>query len=380
VVAGVEGYVLAEVGLVLADSQVAVAAACGAWGLAPAVTDTLVAGALLPLGTLTAVALAAGTAGAMASAVMGGASDVASLAAARVILLPALIASLVPPRTQGTESAASAILPVPVAAGTNPFTIGAPGATATTTGTGTTAITPADPAQVIASAAIGLTRPALDAGSVGLALAGLAGDGTAAGPGYAGGARAPLPPAALTPALSALLQPATGAPGALIALPGVGIDQVLAGPATPSRQAQASNRLVAMVGLRIAAAIAAARVASRTVFVSRNDADAVRATVDDALDAVSDQAALLGWEDVRGTLLDVRAAADRDLTVTEQPLPGLASYTPWTVQPALVVAQRLYGDDPTTLFAQSADLVARNGVIQPSFVPAQPLEVLAWTT
>ena len=180
----------------------------------------------------------------------------------------------------------------------------------------------------------------------------------------------------MTPALAQLLGLPGGTPAALAGLPGVGPAQLMAALTTPSRQAQATNRLILTVLTRTAAATEAARVASRITFAGRNDADQAKVALGASLDAVSDQVGDLGWDDVWSALMTLKAATIQDLTATEQPLPSLASYTPPAVVPALVIAQRLYGDDPTTLFAQWADLVARNDVVNPAFVPLVALEVL----
>lgn len=67
----------------------------------------------------------------------------------------------------------------------------------------------------------------------------------------------------------------------------------------------------------------------------------------------------------------LRAASVEDLTQRGANLPQLTTYTPNTLMPALVVAQRLYGD------ARRADeIVQRNRVRHPGAVPGgEPLEV-----
>jgi len=62
----------------------------------------------------------------------------------------------------------------------------------------------------------------------------------------------------------------------------------------------------------------------------------------------------------------------QDVTARGGSLAHLYAYTPAQTEPALVIAQRLYGD-PT----RAGEIVARNAVIHPLFVPGgQALEVL----
>lgn len=67
----------------------------------------------------------------------------------------------------------------------------------------------------------------------------------------------------------------------------------------------------------------------------------------------------------------MRTAVVRDVEKRSEFLLQRGSYTPATVLPALVLAHRIYQD------ARRADeLVDRNGIVHPAFVPARPLEVL----
>jgi prophage DNA circulation protein len=76
--------------------------------------------------------------------------------------------------------------------------------------------------------------------------------------------------------------------------------------------------------------------------------------------------------EVATALTQMRAAVVRDVAARAEFLLKRASYTPKTVLPALVLAHRIYQD------ANRADeLVARNDVSHPAFVPARPLEILA---
>ncbi|WP_035597779.1 hypothetical protein, partial [Halomonas salina] len=71
-------------------------------------------------------------------------------------------------------------------------------------------------------------------------------------------------------------------------------------------------------------------------------------------------------------LVALRAAAVTDLRRRGTALPELATHTPAAPLPALVIAQRLYGDA-----TRDAEIVRRNRIRHPGRVPADPLEVLS---
>lgn len=75
--------------------------------------------------------------------------------------------------------------------------------------------------------------------------------------------------------------------------------------------------------------------------------------------------------DVAQTLGALRAAVVRDVTARSEFLKQRSTFTPQAVLPALVLAHRIYQDA-----ARADELAQRNGVANPAFVPAAPLEVL----
>lgn len=75
--------------------------------------------------------------------------------------------------------------------------------------------------------------------------------------------------------------------------------------------------------------------------------------------------------EVASALTNLRAAVVRDVAARSEFLLKRSSFTPQTVLPALVLAHRIYQDATRT-----DELVARNDVKHPAFVPARPLEVL----
>ena len=93
--------------------------------------------------------------------------------------------------------------------------------------------------------------------------------------------------------------------------------------------------------------------------------DALLSQIDTELEANDPPA------DVAKGLAQVRAAVVRDVAARSEFLQQRSTFTPLAVLPALVLAQRIYQDA-----SRAEELVARNGVLHPAFVPARALEVL----
>ena len=76
---------------------------------------------------------------------------------------------------------------------------------------------------------------------------------------------------------------------------------------------------------------------------------------------------------VRRALGALRLAMVQDVTARGGSMARLFLYRPKAVEPALVLAYRIYGDA-----GRDAEIVTRNRVARPGFVPAgAPLELLA---
>ncbi len=104
-----------------------------------------------------------------------------------------------------------------------------------------------------------------------------------------------------------------------------------------------------------------------TTPITHTDMMAVRNELITALDAES----LTATDAVYVALQDARAAVWADLTTRARDSARLSSLTPSDTTPALVVAYAYYEDA-----SREADIVARNGIRHPGFVPARPLKVL----
>ncbi|QQR69117.1 MAG: DNA circularization N-terminal domain-containing protein [Alphaproteobacteria bacterium] len=86
--------------------------------------------------------------------------------------------------------------------------------------------------------------------------------------------------------------------------------------------------------------------------------------IDAEILATTDDGLLNAWS-------DLRAALHRDLTVRAKNAARLVTVTPRTTLPALAVAYNLYEDTGRT-----SEIVARNKIRHPSFVPPEPLLAL----
>lgn len=93
--------------------------------------------------------------------------------------------------------------------------------------------------------------------------------------------------------------------------------------------------------------------------------DALVAQIDTELEVNDPPAA------VARALTAMRAAVVRDVAARSEFLQSRSTFTPLAVLPAVVLAHRIYQDA-----ARADELVARNGVAHPAFMPARPLEVL----
>lgn len=141
---------------------------------------------------------------------------------------------------------------------------------------------------------------------------------------------------------------------------------------TPSRMIERANATALERLVTLAAAAEAVRATAGMAFESYDEAVAVRDDLAERLDLAAVAAADRGDDAGFGRLNALRLAMVRDVTRRGGSLARVYAYTPPATEPALVIAQRLYGD------AGRADqIVARNGVRHPGFVTGgRALEVL----
>lgn len=142
---------------------------------------------------------------------------------------------------------------------------------------------------------------------------------------------------------------------------------------TPARRQQAINRAVIIGMVRRGALVQAARVAAREDHATYEDATAARDALADRLDREQETAA----PQVYRALAGVRAALVRAVAQSAPELPRLITVTPRTTEPAIVVAYRTFGSDPKVALQRAEQMVARNRIRHPLFVPGgQPVQLV----
>lgn len=137
---------------------------------------------------------------------------------------------------------------------------------------------------------------------------------------------------------------------------------------TPSLVQQATNTAATNTLVRQALLVQAVGLSSVIPAVVYNDTVALRDNLAKALDAEATTAS----DPVYAALDTARTAMWRDLTDRARNSARLTTLRPAETTPALVLAYDFYEDA-----ARDADLVARNAIRHPGFVPPNPLLVLA---
>ena len=150
-----------------------------------------------------------------------------------------------------------------------------------------------------------------------------------------------------------------------------------------TRARVAGNDMAVQAFTRHIATVEAAKNLALAVPASRSDAHVLREKFVDVMDALlvdeGGEAPPVGLTQAAlppvlyAALVDMRAASLAALAEAARSTPDVITFTPVAVLPSLVLCHRLSGD-----IALNADLVARNRLIHPGFVPAQPLEVLTY--
>lgn len=137
---------------------------------------------------------------------------------------------------------------------------------------------------------------------------------------------------------------------------------------TPQRDRQRANQAAFVQLVNLAASAELVRTVAQLPFASYQDAVRLRDEVADALDALALRQADAGDDDGAASYDALRRALVRDVTARGGSLARLQAYTPATSEPALVIAQRLYGN-PARVADRAQEIVDRNRIAHPLFVP-----------
>lgn len=139
------------------------------------------------------------------------------------------------------------------------------------------------------------------------------------------------------------------------------------GTSTPSRARQRDNQGGFQRLVTTLAAAEIAELASEAHFASYEEAVGLRDALADEFDRYALAYADAGDDAAANTLDALRLVLVRDITARGGSLARLYRHVPATTEPALVIAHRLF--DSAQLLDQAGDIVARNRVSHPGFVP-----------
>lgn len=138
--------------------------------------------------------------------------------------------------------------------------------------------------------------------------------------------------------------------------------------ATPARRQQSTNDAALETLMRGAALGNAAAVSSLMPLPEYDDAQAQRNT----LTALLDTESLSASDAVFDSITDLRVKTYQDMTERGKGAARMRTVTVPEVRPSLVLAYDLYEDA-----GRESEIVARNRVTHPLFVPAEPIKVLS---
>lgn len=127
---------------------------------------------------------------------------------------------------------------------------------------------------------------------------------------------------------------------------------------------------------RTSALATAATAAKYTAYESREDALAVRTAIAQKIEILRDDLGNDGYDKSWIASGDILAAVTKDINDRLGRLPRTVKIQPSAPRSSLALAQRLYGDNPSSLFLRAEDITGRNKVRHPGMVPASQIEVL----
>ena len=145
---------------------------------------------------------------------------------------------------------------------------------------------------------------------------------------------------------------------------------------TTTQSLRAVNNAATDLLTKISAASAAAKAVSYASFPSKKEAIDVRSNLLNTMATLRTTAGAQRWSNSYTSLGGLMAAVNNDINTGLGRLPDTVTIRNQFVRPSLALAYRIYGDDPTRVVAKASDLVARNAVVHPCFVPAEDMEVI----
>ncbi len=147
-------------------------------------------------------------------------------------------------------------------------------------------------------------------------------------------------------------------------------------PVTGIRARRVSNAR-ALDNIFQASALAAAAASARTVqYESRDQAIDFRTRFAARMEDVQSRIGADGWDASYRQCSAVLAAVTKDINERIGRLPRTVNIRTSAIRSSLELANRLYGDDTTSVISAAADIARRNRARHPGMIPAKTLEVI----
>jgi|GEM_PF-6984976 len=136
-----------------------------------------------------------------------------------------------------------------------------------------------------------------------------------------------------------------------------------------------NNNAISLLA-KTAAMSSAAKAVAYAEFSSKEEAIDVRDSLLNTLSSLRATAGAQGWSKSYMSIGSLMATINNDINTGLGRLPDTVTIRNQAVRSSLALAYRLYGDTSSSVIEKASDLVSRNGIIHPAFVPAEDLEVL----
>ncbi|MDP7142694.1 MAG: DNA circularization N-terminal domain-containing protein [Alphaproteobacteria bacterium] len=145
---------------------------------------------------------------------------------------------------------------------------------------------------------------------------------------------------------------------------------------TTTGSLRAKNNTAVDLLTKIAGTSAAAKAVAYADFESKEQALNMRDSLLHNMSSLREAAGTARWSGSYTSLGSLMAAVNSDINTGLGRLPDTITIQNGSVRSSLALAHRLYGDNPAQVISKAQDIVNRNGIVHPSFAPAEDLEVL----
>lgn len=145
---------------------------------------------------------------------------------------------------------------------------------------------------------------------------------------------------------------------------------------TTTGSLRAKNNAATDLLTKITATSTAAKAVAFADFTSKAEAITMRDTLLGNMSSLRAAAGREKWSESYKSLGSLMAAVNSDINTGLGRLPDTIIIDSKNVRSSLELAHRLYGDTPSQVVGKFQDMVSRNGIVHPSFVPAEEQEVL----